>query len=54
MQSPEYGRLYPWPMPVQILAGKGANADFVLTAALTGSLLAFLAGLWDFGRRDLG
>lgn len=53
-QSDRFGHWYPWSMPLQVLAGEGKHISFVVTAGLCGGLLALLAGLWDFSRRDLG
>lgn len=52
-QSAEYGRYYPWSMPVRVLREGGADNTFVLVAALVGSVAVALAGLWDFNRRDI-
>jgi lantibiotic transport system permease protein len=51
-QSAQYGRFYPWAMPVQVFAYEGANSDFVVMASLVSSLFVFMLGLWDFNRLD--
>jgi lantibiotic transport system permease protein len=51
-QSAQYGRFYPWAMPVQVFAYEGANSDFVVIAGVVSSLIVFVLGLWDFNRRD--
>lgn len=53
-QSQRFGHLYPWSMPMQVLAGNGERISFVVTAGLCGGFIVLLAGLWDFLRRDLG
>jgi lantibiotic transport system permease protein len=51
-QSQEYGRFYPWSMPVQVFAYEGANSNFIVIVGLVSSLVIFALGLWDFNRRD--
>ena len=51
-QSERFGHWYPWSMPLQVLAGKGQWAEFVLVAGTCGGLLVALLGLLDFGRRE--
>jgi lantibiotic transport system permease protein len=51
-QSERFGHWYPWSMPLQVLAGKGQWTSFVVAAGLAGGLLAGLAGLADFRRRE--
>jgi hypothetical protein len=51
-QSERYGHWYPWSMPLQVLAGKGEWTGFVVIAGLAGGLLAALAGIADFRRRE--
>jgi hypothetical protein len=53
-QSARFGPWYPWAMPVQVMGGKGENADFVIAAGLIGGALVALVGLWDLARRDIG
>lgn len=52
MQSQEYGKFYPWSMPMQLVAGDGENLRFAVVASLSGGLLVALAGLWGFVRRE--
>jgi lantibiotic transport system permease protein len=51
-QSEQYGRFYPWAMPVQVFAYEGANSDFVVIAGLISSLVVFAFGVWDFNSHD--
>ena len=51
-QSERYGHWYPWSMPVQVLAGEGQWAGFVVAAGIGGGALAALAGWAAFRRRD--
>jgi lantibiotic transport system permease protein len=51
-QSERYGHWYPWSMPVQVMAGNGMHAHFVVVAGLLGGLAVALAGLADFSRRE--
>lgn len=51
-QSERFGHWYPWSMPVQVMAGKGQWTSFVVVAGLAGFLVAGLAGLADFRRRE--
>jgi len=52
MQSKDYGYLYPWSMPMSVLAGNGMHMAFVVKAGLIGGALVTLAGLWGFVRRE--
>lgn len=52
MQSPDYGKYYPWSMPMQVVARDGVNLEFAVVASLCGGLLVALAGLWGFVRRE--
>jgi hypothetical protein len=52
MQSKDYGYLYPWSMPMSVLAGNGLHMAFVVKAGLIGGALVALAGLWNFVRRE--
>ena len=52
-QSPKYGHLYPWTMPMQVLGGEGEKIPFVLCAGLVGGSIVALLGLWDYLRRDM-
>ena len=51
-QSARFGHWYPWSMPMQVLAGKGEHAMWVVTAGLVGGLAVALLGLVDFRRRE--
>lgn len=52
-QSVQYGRFYPWAMPVQVFAHEGVFSDFVVVVGLVGGFVVFMLGLWDFNRRDM-
>lgn len=52
-QSERFGHWYPWSMPMQVLAGDGKYADFVVAAGLLGGAVVALLGLADFSRREL-
>jgi len=52
-QSDRFGHWYPWSMPVQVLAGKGEHASFVVAAGLLGGAAVALLGLADFSRREM-
>lgn len=51
-QSDRFGHWYPWSMPMQVLAGNGEHAAFVVAAGLLGGLAVALLGLADFRRRE--
>ncbi|MBK9655525.1 MAG: ABC transporter permease [Rhodanobacteraceae bacterium] len=53
-QSERFGHWYPWSMPVQVLAGEGQHASFVVVAGLLGGLAVTALGLADFLRREVG
>ena len=53
-QSARFGHWYPWSMPVQVLAGEGQHASFVVVAGLLGGLAVTALGLADFLRREVG
>jgi len=52
-QSDRFGHWYPWSIPVQVLAGNGAHAGFVVAAGLIGGAIVAGLGLADFSRREL-
>lgn len=52
-QSAQFGHLYPWSMPMQVLAGEGEHLQFVVLAGLIGGTLATGFGLMDFLRREV-
>lgn len=52
-QSVQYGRFYPWAMPVQVFAHEGVYSDFVVVVGLMGGFIVFVLGLWDFNGRDI-
>ena len=52
-QSERFGHWYPWTMPLQVLAGKGTYASFVVVAGLVGGSLVAALGLADFLRREV-
>lgn len=47
----QYGRFYPWTLPVQAFVKHGAYTDLALTLGLVGGLLVAVLGLADFLRR---
>lgn len=51
-QSERFGHWYPWTMPLQVLAGNGVHASFVVVAGLVGGSLVAALGLADFLRRE--
>ncbi len=51
-QSERFGHWFPWSMPVQVMAGDGQWADFVVRAGIIGGTAVTLFGLWDFRRRE--
>lgn len=53
-QSERFGPWYPWSMPVQVLAGDGQHASFVMVAGLLGGIVVTALGLADFLRREVG
>lgn len=51
-QSERFGPWYPWSLPMQVYAGHGEHAAFVVCLGVSGGLLATLLGLADYLRRD--
>ena len=51
-QSERFGHWYPWTMPLQVMAGNGRYADFVVLAGIAGGSLVAALGLLDFLRRE--
>jgi hypothetical protein len=51
-QSERFGHWYPWSMPLQVLAGKGQWASFVVAAGTIGFFVVALLALADFRRRE--
>lgn len=51
-QSARFGHWYPWSMPVQVVAGEGQWAGFVMQAGVLGGGVVALLGLWDFRHRE--
>lgn len=51
-QSQRFGHLYPWSMPMQVIAAEGRHLEFVIWAGLAGGALVAAAGLADFLRRE--
>jgi hypothetical protein len=52
-QSERFGHWYPWTMPLQVMAGNGVHASFVVVAGLVGGGLVAALGLADFLRREV-
>ncbi|HET8553670.1 MAG TPA: ABC transporter permease [Rhodanobacteraceae bacterium] len=48
----QYGRFYPWTLPVQAFGKHGAYTSLALTLGLVGGLLVAVLGLVDFLRRE--
>lgn len=48
----QYGRFYPWTLPVQAFVKDGANTGLALALGLVGGLLVAVLGLVDFLRRE--
>jgi hypothetical protein len=51
-QSARFGHLYPWSMPMHVLAGQGERIGIVVLAGMLGGAAVLLLGLADFVRRD--
>lgn len=51
-QSARFGHWYPWSMPVQVIAGDGKWAGFVMQAGVIGGAVVTLFALRDFRRRE--
>ncbi len=51
-QSERFGHWYPWTMPLQVMAGEGRYASFVVVAGILGGIVAAALGLLDFLRRE--
>lgn len=53
-QSKSYGHMYPWSLPVQVLAGDGARLEYAVVVGLLGGTVVAALGLWEFLRREPG
>ena len=51
-QSARFGHWYPWSMPLQVLAGEGQWAGFVMQAGVIDGVVVAALGVWDFRRRE--
>lgn len=52
-QSRSFGHLYPWSLPMQVLAGDGERLQYAVLAGLLGGTLVATLGLGDFLRREM-
>lgn len=52
-QSKNFGHLYPWSLPLQVLAGDGGRLQYAVLAGLLGGALVAALGLADFLRREM-
>jgi hypothetical protein len=52
-QSERFGHLYPWAMPLQVLASGQAHLAFVMVAGVGGGLLVTALATWEFSRREV-
>lgn len=52
-QSRSFGHLYPWSLPMQVLAGDGERLQYAVLAGLLGGTLVATLGLEDFLRREM-
>jgi lantibiotic transport system permease protein len=51
-QSERFGYLFPWTMPLQVMANSDKHLTFVVVAGLAGATVVTAIGLWDFLRRE--
>ena len=51
-QSARFGHWYLWSMPLQVLAGEGQWAGFVMQAGVIDGVVVAALGVWDFRRRE--
>lgn len=52
-QSKNFGHLYPWSLPLHVLAGDGGRLQYAVLAGLLGGALVAALGLADFLRREM-
>ena len=53
-QSKSFGHLYPWSLPLQVLAGDGGRLEYAVLVGLLGGMVVAALGLWDFLRWEMG
>lgn len=51
-QSERFGYLFPWTMPLQVMASSDKHLTFVVVAGVVGAAAVTAVGLWDFLRRE--
>ena len=51
--SKSFGHLYPWSLPLQVLAADGGRLQYAVLAGLLGGTLVSALGLADFLRREM-
>ena len=52
INSQKWGKIYPWTLPVNVLAQNG-NVSRALLISLIGGLVIAIIGGWEFIRRDV-
>jgi hypothetical protein len=52
-QSERFGYLYPWAMPLQVMASEPIHLGFVMVAGTTGGLLVTAIAALEFSRREV-
>lgn len=53
MQSENWGKFYPWALPVTTMAGEGKNMTFAVAYGIIGGIVVGLIGSWEMTRRDV-
>lgn len=54
VNSETYGLYYPWSIPARVTNAPLARIHMMLSLSVIGSLVALIAGCWEFSRREIG
>ena len=53
MQSEQWGKFYPWALPMTTMAGEGKNMPFAVAYGIVAGILVGIVGCWEMTRRDV-
>jgi ABC-2 type transport system permease protein len=53
MQSEQWGKFYPWALPMTTMAGEGKNMPFAVAYGIVGGIVVGIIGCWEMTRRDV-
>jgi hypothetical protein len=53
MQSEQWGKFYPWALPMTTMAGEGKNMPFAVAYGIVAGIVVGIVGCWEMTRRDV-